>query len=112
MLWVHRSSDLCIFFTIQLKIWDYPILKQCTWFLKCPLIFCTTKEEKIKRQTCTKLLFVDDVDLIEDEVVKQELHLDEKSKQKCGVKTRRWCLLGYCSCIQVLPATPSPSPSS
>ena len=46
VVWVDKSSDLCIFEASHMETWPLRILQSCPWFLECALTFCTAEEEQ------------------------------------------------------------------
>ena len=72
----------------QIRIWDYATLQSCPWFIECPLTFCSSEEEELRKQSCPIDLPPDDIDMInnEDVCVVKVVKPEGKTKRKRGSK--------------------------
>ena len=46
--WADKSSDQCIFSTLQLTLWTHDLLVHCPWFIECPTNFYLAEEETLR----------------------------------------------------------------
>ena len=76
------------FSATQIRIWDYATLQSCPWFIECPLTFCSSEEEELRKQSCPIDLPPDDIDMInnEDVCVVKVVKPEGKTKRKRGLK--------------------------
>ena len=73
--WADKSSDQCIFSTLQLTLWTHDLLVHCPWFIECPTNFYPAEEETLR-------LSIEPSQPMEEEPHEEQQHVVRGGKRK------------------------------